>query len=199
MKKKWLLGVIILTAFFLGWANRTTLAFLVMPFFLDSEESMLRAPGLASSFEFGPDGFKLYKNQVLPSQLQMKGFLQGDTKSPILMLNLLKFKEKAVYEDSRQTTLTGREAYDIYPDEVRGHLKEVGGEIILGGEITRLMLGQVEDLWDVAAVARYPSRTAMFKMMMDSDYRESEKHRSAGLEGQLNIEIKELSGVLAGE
>ena len=199
MKKKWLLGVIILTAFFLGWANRTTLAFLVMPFFLDSEESMLRAPGLASSSEFGPDGFKLYKNQVLPSQLQMKGFLQGDTKSPILMLNLLKFKEKAVYEDSRQTTLTGREAYDIYPDEVRGHLKEVGGEIILGGEITRLMLGQVEDLWDVAAVARYPSRTAMFKMMMDSDYRESEKHRSAGLEGQLNIEIKELSGILAGE
>jgi len=199
MKKKWLLGVIILTAFFLGWANRTTLAFLVMPFFLDSEESMLRAPGLASSSEFGPDGFKLYKNQVLPSQLQMKGFLQGDTKSPILMLNLLKFKEKAVYEDSRQTTLTGREAYDIYADEVRGHLKEVGGEIILGGEITRLMLGQVEDLWDVAAVARYPSRTAMLKMMMDSDYRESEKHRSAGLEGQLNIEIKELSGILAGE
>jgi hypothetical protein len=31
----------------------------------------------------------------------------------------------------------------------------------------------------------------MFEMIMDPDYLESEKHRSAGLEGQLNIELKE--------
>ena len=61
------------------------------------------------------------------------------------------------------------------------------------------MLGQVEDLWDVAAVARYPSRAAMLEMMMDGDYRESEKHRSAGLEGQLNLEIKEFSESFADE
>ena len=113
------------------------------------------------------------------------------------MLNLLKFKDKAVYEDGRQTTLSGKKL-TIFTDEVRGHLKKVGGEIVLGGEITRLMLGQVEDLWDVAAVARYPSRAAMLKMMMDSEYR-SEEHRSAGLEGQLNLEIKDFSEILRGE
>ena len=53
------------------------------------------------------------------------------------------------------------------------------------------MLGEVEDLWDSIALARYPSRKAMVEMMMDSDYQESEKHRSAGLEGQLNIEFQE--------
>ena len=53
-----------------------------------------------------------------------------------------------------------------------------------------MMLGEVEDLWDSVAVARYPSRKAMLKMMMDADYQESEKHRSAGLLGQLNIETK---------
>ena len=115
------------------------------------------------------------------------------------MLNLLKFKDKAVYEDGRPTTFTGKEAYDIYAKEVRSHLKKVGGEIILGGEIARLMLGQVEDLWDVAAVAGYPSRAAMLEMMMDGDYRESEAHRSAGLEGQLNLEITEFSAGFAGE
>ena len=36
-------------------------------------------------------------------------------------------------------------------------------------------------------IAKYPNKTAMIKMIMDSDYRESEQHRSAGLEGQLNI------------
>ena len=53
------------------------------------------------------------------------------------------------------------------------------------------MLGEVEDLWDTVAIARYPSRKAMLEMMMSSEYQESEKHRSAGLEGQLNIETKE--------
>ena len=50
------------------------------------------------------------------------------------------------------------------------------------------MLGEVEDLWDQVAVAMYPSRKAMLKMITDPDYIESAQHRVAGLEGQLNIE-----------
>ena len=131
------------------------------------------------------------KNSVIPNKDQMDEFLEGDIESPISMVNLLKFKEKAEYEDGRDTNLSGKEAYMIYAMEVQEHLKKIGGEMVFGGEITRLMLGEVEDLWDNVAVARYPSRTAMLEMMMDPDYQESEKHRSAGLLGQLNIETKE--------
>ena len=131
------------------------------------------------------------KNSVIPNKDQMDEFLEGDIDSPISMVNLLKFKEKAEYEDGRDTNLSGKEAYMIYGIEVQEHLKKVGGEMVFGGEISRLMLGEVEDLWDNVAVARYPSRTAMLEMMMDPDYQESEKHRSAGLLGQLNIETKE--------
>ena len=131
------------------------------------------------------------KNSVIPNKDQMDEFLERDIESPISMVNLLKFKEKAEYEDGRDTNLSGKEAYMIYGIEVQEHLKKVGGEIVFGGEISRLMLGEVEDLWDNVAVARYPSRTAMLEMMMDPDYQESEKHRSAGLLGQLNIETKE--------
>ena len=131
------------------------------------------------------------KNSVIPNKDQMDEFLEGDIDSPISMVNLLKFKEKAEYEDGRDTNLSGKEAYMIYGIEVQEHLKKVGGEMVFGGEISRLMLGEVEDLWDNVAVARYPSRTAMLEMMMDPDYQESEKHRSAGLLGQLNIENKE--------
>ena len=130
-------------------------------------------------------------NSVIPNKDQMDEFLEGDIESPISMVNLLKFKEKAEYEDGRDTNLSGKEAYMIYGIEVQEHLKKVGGEMVFGGEISRLMLGEVEDLWDNVAVARYPSRTAMLEMMMDPDYQESEKHRSAGLLGQLNIETKE--------
>jgi uncharacterized protein (DUF1330 family) len=131
------------------------------------------------------------KNTVAPNKEQMAGFLEGDINSPISMVNLLKFKEKAEYEDGRDNDLSGKEAYMIYAMEVQEHLKKIGGEMVFGGEITRLMLGEVEDLWDSVAVARYPSRKAMLEMIMDPDYQESEKHRSAGLLGQLNIETKE--------
>ena len=131
------------------------------------------------------------KNTVAPNKEQMTGFFEGDINSPISMVNLLKFKEKAEYEDGRDNDLSGKEAYMIYAMEVQEHLKKIGGEMVFGGEITRLMLGEVENLWDSVAVARYPSRKAMLEMIMDPDYQESEKHRSAGLLGQLNIETKE--------
>ena len=67
----------------------------------------------------------------------------------------------------------------------------MGGEWSFGGSISRSMLGEVEELWDSVAIARYPSREAMHKMIIDPEYLESNKHRLAGLAGQLNIEVEE--------
>ena len=131
-----------------------------------------------------------YKNALRPNPIQLAEFVLGDD-DPILMVNLLKFKDKAEYEDGRATNLTGREAYEIYVTETREHLANVGAELILGGEVNGLLLGEVEDLWDAFGVARYPSRKAMIAMARNPAYIESEKHRAAGLAGQLNIEVSE--------
>ena len=128
------------------------------------------------------------KNAVMPNEDQIKGFSEQGGDKPIYMVNLLKFKEKASYPDKRETNLTGEEAYAIYAEEVAGHLAKVGGKPVFGGEVQRLMLGEVEDLWDKVAIAMYPSRKAMFQMINDPDYIISAQHRAAGLEGQLNIE-----------
>jgi uncharacterized protein (DUF1330 family) len=130
------------------------------------------------------------ENKLRPNAKQMAGFLLGDTKTAIHMVNLLKFKDKAEYKDGRQTDLTGQEAYQIYAKEVQEHLQKVGGKLIFSGQVSRLMLGEVEELWDWIAIAEYPSRKAMRSMIMDKNYRKSEEHRSAGLAGQLNIETK---------
>ena len=131
-----------------------------------------------------------FNNSVYPTKEQMDGFLEGDDNSPISMVNLLKFKDKAEYEDGRETNLTGAEAYAIYAKEVVKHLKSVGAEWIYSGDVTRLMLGDIEELWDMVAIARYPSKKAMLDMIMSPEYIESSIHRTAGLAGQLNIETK---------
>ena len=128
------------------------------------------------------------KNALMPNDQQMAGFLEEDEGQPIYMVNLLKFKDKATYPDKRETDLTGEEAYAIYGQEVRKHLEKVGAKPIFSGKVSRLMLGEVEDLWDVVAIAMYPNRKAMLDMLSDPEYIKSAQHRVAGLEGQLNIE-----------
>ena len=130
------------------------------------------------------------ENKVTPSEEQMKGFLEGDQDTPIHMVNLLKFKEKAEYEDGRETNLTGQEAYAIYGAEVAAHIAKVGGQGIFAGQFSRLMLGEVEDLWDMVAIVTYPSKQAMLQMISDPAYAASAVHRTAGLAGQLNIETR---------
>ena len=127
-------------------------------------------------------------NAVTPTAEQIEGFIAPDAAGPIFMVNLLKFKERAEYEDGRQTPLSGREAYALYAAEVATVITQVGGKLIFGANVERLMLGEVEELWDQVAIAMYPTRTAMFEMIQLPEYAEISVHRTAGLAGQLNIE-----------
>ena len=133
-------------------------------------------------------------NKVFPNREQIEGFMAPGQDGPIYMLNLLTFKEKAEYPDGRDTDLTGAEAYAVYSAEVAGHLATVGGRPMFAAKVERLMLGEVEELWDTAAIDMYPSRKAMMEMLSSPDYQASAVHRTAGLAGQLNIELVEPMG-----
>ena len=96
-------------------------------------------------------------NEVLPtSSERIKEMMEPGPEGPIYMINLLKFKEHAEYEDGRDTQLTGYEAYQIYGKGVAQLLPKYGGEVFFMGDVTFLSLGQVEELWDEVAIAKYP-------------------------------------------
>ncbi len=128
-------------------------------------------------------------NEVMPGDMGRIDEMQAKgPDGPIFMVNLLKFKEKAEYEDGRETGLTGRDAYMIYGREVTKLLPKFGGQAVFAGDVTFLALGQVEELWDEVAIATYPDRAALWKMSTSPEWREISVHRTAGLKGQLNIE-----------
>ena len=128
------------------------------------------------------------ENKVTPNEEQINGFLENPEIGPISMVNLLKYKDKAIYKDGRDTDLSGEEAYGLYAVEVINLVKKYGGEFIFAGKVNRLMLGEVEEMWDSIAIAKYPNRKALSEMTMDPTYQKIHVHREAGLEGQLNIE-----------
>lgn len=128
-------------------------------------------------------------NEVFPSDPeQIRQMTEKGPDGPIFMVNLLKFKDKAEYEDGRKTDLTGREAYMIYGREVTKLLPKFNGRAIFAGDVTFLALGQVEELWDEVAIAAYADRNSLLRMATSDEWREIAVHRSAGLKGQLNIE-----------
>mgnify|MGYP001064246332 CR=1 FL=1 len=138
-------------------------------------------------------------NKVYPNEEQIMGFLEPGAEGPICMVNLLKFKEKAEYKDGRETDLTGREAYELYETGVKKLLQGIGGGIGFKGDVERLALGEVEELWDLVGLAVWPSRQVMLEVMQSPEMQEIGVHRSAGLAGQLNIETTGFTGQWLGD
>ena len=131
-------------------------------------------------------------NQLSPSPERMGEFFGPDAPdSPFVMVNLLKFKDQAEYADGRDTDLSGREAYALYGAAVRKLIDELGGRSIYSGPVTGLMLGEVDELWDMVALVEYPNSAAFQAMVTSEAYQAAHVHRDAGLAGQLNIRTQE--------
>jgi len=129
-------------------------------------------------------------NKVLPDAAQMAQFLSATEDGPFVMVNLLKFKPFATYEDGSEQSLTGAEAYARYGAGVAKLIQQQGGRIRYNGPVTGLMIGECSPLWDLVALAEYPSLAAFRAMVEMPEYAAIAKHRIAGLEGQLNIKTK---------
>lgn len=128
------------------------------------------------------------KNVLQPTGDQVRAFRDRNTGEPVAMLNLLKFRDKAVYADGRPCDLTGKEAYRLYGQAFREIMEPRGVKILYSGAVKGLLIGDGEDLWDAVALIQYPSTDVMLAMLRDETYQRAQQHRAAGLEGQLLVE-----------
>lgn len=130
----------------------------------------------------------MINNVLQPTGDQVRAFRDRATGEPIAMLNLLKFRERALYEDGRETDLSGRDAYKLYAAGFREVMEPRGVKILYAGDVRGLLIGAGDDLWDEVALIQYPSAQVMLDMLRDETYQQAQQHRAAGLEGQLLIE-----------
>ena len=115
-------------------------------------------------------------NAVFPAPEQAAAFFGAPEDGPFVMVNLLTFKARAEYPDGSESELSGREAYARYGAAVQSCLALVGGTSLFAGAVTDLMLGEADELWDMVALAQYPSRAAMLTMVRSPEYQAIEKH-----------------------
>ncbi|MFP6794456.1 MAG: DUF1330 domain-containing protein [Pseudomonadales bacterium] len=123
-----------------------------------------------------------------PTGDQVRAFRDRATGEPISMLNLLRFRKIAVYEDGRESELSGEEAYHLYGKAFKEIMEPKGARIVYSGEVRGFLIGEGEGAWDAVAVIEYPSTQVMLDMFRNEEYQKAQQHRAAGLVGQMLVE-----------
>jgi len=125
---------------------------------------------------------------VDPTGEQFAAFAGLPDDGPIWMLNLIRLRKKANYEDGRKAT--GAEAYAEYSRTVAPFLAGVGGKIAWAGNPQIVLIGPDDERWDMAFVAEYPSAAAFIDMVKNPGYQAIVHHRQAGVKTSRLIRIK---------
>jgi len=119
-------------------------------------------------------------------------FKANDREGPVHMLNLVRFRGMAEYEDGRQAT--GAEAYAAYGSESAPVFERVGGRIVWRGAMELMLIGPEQEAWDHCFVAEYPSPGAFIAMQRDPEYLKAVVHRQAAVLDSRLIRCGPLAG-----
>lgn len=131
------------------------------------------------------------ENAVVPTGEQLQSLLAMGGDRPIVMVNLLKFRERAEYDEPGEPEMSGREAYERYGRVMAGIVLSRGGKLRFSSRVDALVIGEVGELWDAVAIMEYPSRAAFVEIVGLPEVQEIGRHRKAGLAGQLLIQCSE--------
>ena len=101
-----------------------------------------------------------------------------DEDGPVWMVNLMSYRTAADYADGRDSTISGREADDLYAPTAP--LAAVGAEIVFVGDVQDQLLGD-EPKWDRVAVVKYPTRRSFIDMQQRDDFQRLHEHKDAGM------------------
>lgn len=112
---------------------------------------------------------------------EMQKFMQHPDEQPVVMINLLKFKNKT--EDG----VEGAELYKCYKQKAAELLKQVGGKLLWLGKADQYIIGGDNDKWDEVLLVQYPSRAAFLKMISLPEFEEVQKDRKASLKSTVLI------------
>lgn len=121
-----------------------------------------------------------------PTADQVRALRDTGPDGPIVMLNLLKFRDQADYgPDDTEPPVSGARAYARYQKAFTQTVGDISqAEVLYDGPVNQVFIGIAgapEADWDKVLLVRYPSRQHFLAMMAAPGYRDALKHRYAGL------------------
>ena len=120
--------------------------------------------------------------------LNVRGLAELNQHAPVVMLNLMRFRERSLDGDG-----SGWDAYLRYSALTVPMIKARGGTLLWTGEAKTVALGpQDGNQWDYLALVYYPTVAAFIDMMTSKDYEtRCDPHRTNGCAEHVIIATKE--------
>lgn len=107
-------------------------------------------------------------------------------KGKVVMLNLLKFKQKADYTNLEQIKpkldISGEKAYELYMESTLPELKKAGSRIIYYGKSKDFLIGPESEKWDAVLILEHQSVIKFMEFAQNKDYLKTVGHRTAALD-----------------
>jgi len=135
---------------------------------------------------------------VEPTSGRIQAFLAaGEDASPIVMINLLRYRAQAAYPEGFDAEpCSGREAYARYGAGASKCVAAAGGRVLWAGSVQAGVIAPDDEQWDDAILVEYPSRKAFARMVSRPDYQAFAPHRTAALEDSRLIATTTVAGLL---
>jgi len=134
---------------------------------------------------------------IEPTQEQGVAYFGNPPAGPVVMLNLLRFREVADYSRSPElapeTPISGREAYERYAAHTIPFLTEAGGELLFQAQSGHHLIGPTDERWDMVLLVRYPSAQVFLTFASNTAYLAGLGHRTAALEDSRLLPMSELA------
>ncbi len=122
-------------------------------------------------------------------------YLEYIGKGPVVMLNLLKFKEKADYTDldhlKPAEEISGKDAYNLYMKYTKPLIEKVGSRVLFYGAANAFLIGPTTETWDVVLLVEHPSVEAFMAFAQNKEYKKTLGHRTAALEDSRLLPISQ--------
>jgi len=116
----------------------------------------------------------------------LASFAANADEGPVVMINLLKFREASLDGDG-----TGAEAYARYGALAAPFVEAHGGEMVWLGEAREHLVGDTTYDWDSVLLVRWPKRQNLLDLTGDEGYQKIAHHRQNGLERTMLIALDE--------
>lgn len=104
-----------------------------------------------------------------PTPAQLRRLASAPESEPIVMVNLLRFRDRAAGDDAG---VSGAEAYGRYAAAVAPLIERVGGRLLAAAACEESVIGPDGSEWDLVALVEYPSRAAFLAMATSPEYGE---------------------------
>ena len=106
-----------------------------------------------------------------PTPAQIETLLARPADAPVVMINLLKFRDG------------GRQSYVRYVQEAASQLERVGGTVRYAGTSPSVVIGDGEKPgWDAILVVEYPSPAAFIDMVTNEEFAKVHQYREDALD-----------------